>query len=218
MEDTHIFYNDRPLLKRSWILESTSNKASLKLFFTEEELMALIEKAGYTDIAQALPSRMSIVKLDGGDMRPDNYELAQSQTNVKLNKFYDQDEVWYVEVPNILFEEGKPTSLFLEMTPTILSSTDPSPVIELDTDLDFYVYSNPVIDEVRLGEDHATHLGTGIITIYNKLGQELHQEEFFKETLHGKAFNVADYTPGLYLIVVRYKDRDFTQTLKFIKV
>ena len=218
IEDTHIFHNDRPLLKRSWKLTSTNNKAAVKLFFSEQELMDLIEKAGYTDIAQALPSKMSILKLDGGNLRPNDYQSIHTQTNIKLNRFYGQDETWYIEVPNILFEENRSTALYLEMAPTLLSSTEPDPIIELDTDLDFYVYSNPVVDEVRIGEDNATNIGTGIITIYNKLGQEMLDEEFFKEDLNGRSFNVMNYTPGLYLIVIQYKDRDFTQTLKFIKV
>lgn len=221
IQQEHLLFDERPLLRRSWTLQSTDNKAAVKLFFTEEELMDLLEFAGYAEIGQALPSKLSIRKFDGADTRPDSYEIVHTQSNIQLKRFHDQDGIWYVDVPNILFEAGKNTSLYLEIVPaeSIISSTEElEPVIEYDTDLDFYVYSNPVVDEVRIGEDHSTNLGTGIITIYNKLGQEIKKEEFYKEDLNGKAFNVVDYTPGLYLIVIRYKDRDFTQTLKFIKV
>jgi len=218
--DYHLIFQERPFLRRSWTLKSSDNKAALKLFFTEEELMDLLNFAGYDEIGQALPSRLSIRKFDGAGTRPDSYEVVHTQTNIQLKRFQAQEGIWYIDVPNILFEEGQPTSLYLEIIPVenIVSSTELEPVIEYDTDLEFYVYSNPVVDVVRIGEDHATNTGTGIITMYNKLGQELFKEEFYKEDLDGKDFNVVNYTPGLYLIVIQYKDRDFTQTLKFIKV
>lgn len=216
--DEHMIFNDRPLLRRSWSFTATDNKASLKLFFSEEELMDLLERAGYSEIGQALPSKLSIRKFDGGAQRPDNYETVNTQSNVHLKKYHEQEEVWYVEVPNILFEEGKFTSLYLEIAPAngIISSTED--IIELDTELEFYVFSNPVEDIVRIGIDDPTHLGSGELIVYNKIGQELKREEFFKEDLNGHAINVFDYPSGLYLIVIRYKDREFTQTLKFIKV
>ena len=219
--DQHLLFKERPLLRRSWTLTSSDNKAALKLFFTEEELMDLLEFAGYEEIGQALPSRLSIKKFIGARTSPSSYEVVHTQPNIQLKRFQAQDGIWYVDVPNIHFVEGESTSLYLEIVPVenIVSSTEELvPIIDYDTDLDFYVYSNPVIDVVRIGEDHATNLGTGVITIYNKLGQEILKEEFYKEDLNGKDFNVVNYTPGLYLIVIQYKDRDFTQTLKFIKV
>ena len=217
-EDTHLYHDDRPLLKRSWELTSTNNKAAFKLFFTEEELMNLIVKAGYSDTNEALPSKMSIKKFDGGGLRPDDYEQVNTQYNVKLNRFYGQEGIWYIEVPNLLFQDGITTSLYLEMVPTILSSLDPEVVIELDTELDFYIFSNPVKEIVKIGIDDPTHLGNGDVIIYDKLGREISREPFFKEDLHGRGIDVMHYTPGIYFMVIRYKDRDFTQILRFVKV
>lgn len=217
-EESHLYYEGRPLLKRSWKLTSTNNKAAFKLFFTEDELMDLIVKAGYSDTNEALPSKMSIVKFDGGGLRPDDHEQANKQYNVKLNRFYGQDDIWYVEVPNLLFQDGITTSLYLEMVPTIISSTDPEVIVELDTELDFYVFSNPVQDIVRIGIDDPTHLGEGDLIIYDKLGREIQREPFIKQDLNGHSFNVLDYAPGIYFMVIRYKDREFTQILKFVKV
>ena len=216
--DSHMYYNDRPLLKRSWELTSTNNKAAIKLFFTELELMDLLGKAGYSSTSEALPSKMSIRKFDGGSLRPDDHEQVSTQHNVKLNKFYGQEGVWFAEVPNLLFQDGVTTSLYLEIVPTVISSIDPEVVIELDTELDFYLFTNPVEDVVKIGIDDATHLGAGDVIIYDKLGREIKREAFLKEDLNGKAFDVLDYAPGIYFMVIRYKDREFTQTLKFVKV
>jgi len=161
---------------------------------------------------------MSIRKFDGGSLRPDDYTQVNTQYNVQLKRFYGQEEIWYIEVPNLLFEDGITTSLYLEMVPTILSSLDPEVVIELDTELDFYIFSNPVEDIVKIGIDDPTHLGDGDVIIYDKLGREIDRQSFFKEDLNGRGIDVLHYTPGIYFMVIRYKDRDFTQTLKFVKV
>lgn len=215
-EENHMYFNERPLLKRSWTFSSTDNKASLKLFFNEDEITDLMAKAGYDEIIELVPSKLSILKFDGGRNHPDDYETVQTQYNVQLHTYPYQQGIYYIDVPNILFEKDKHSSLYLELVPTgIVSSTEE---IEQNLDLDFYLFQNPVETEIQLRTDIEQHKGTGQIVIYNKLGQKLQSRPFNKENLDGIKFNVMDLTPGLYFITINYNDRKFTQTLKFVKV
>ncbi len=207
---------DYLLLQRSWSFRSSRNEAKVYLFTTLDELNTLAQEAGHQNFEAVDMNEFSLAKFDGGNLTPDDYEKVNYELTVDIIPFPLENEVYYVEIPNILFEENAWSRIYLQIDsePTSTSTTETL----LNEDLSFYLQTNPVNSTLTLRTDLTDHKGLGSIAIYNKLGQKVHLEKFRNEILNQKEIIVNDLVAGVYILYIEYTDRKFSQAIKFVKI